>query len=61
MPVDADEAGRVPTYIYLALAFDTDSHVIPIFVGAMAAYRLLCIFANCATRGELLTHFLLPI
>ena len=36
-------------------------HVISIFVGATAAYRLLWIFADCATRGELLTHFLLQI
>ena len=33
----------------------------PFFVGATTAYRLLWIFAHCATRGELLTHFLLQI
>ena len=36
-------------------------YVISIFVGATAAYRLLWIFANCATRGELLIRFLLQI
>ena len=36
-------------------------HVISIFVGATAAYRLLWIFANGATCGKLLTHFLLHI